>query len=688
MNAVGRGCLLLFALGFPNLLFALGAFDVAPGDKSVEVLGMIFGTVPHTPIVGKNPLFGQMIEIFNQGVFGLGIIVVSYTAAMGAINTAHEGQFLGKSWHPILVPLRAGFGILLIVPQVGGFNYIQIIVMWFIVQGIGAANGMWSKVLVGNQFNGKLNEDHRTEELKGVEGLVKGILRANACMQLLNSTTAKPGIGNDPVVYYRYQNKLSWGRLASKDPVPICGEIDLKSVQSSLASENQQARMDIFATAVNTVQGSLTNAVNDAFKGPLADGKYDVSHVNSLIDAGRTLRQAAIDSGKVTFTAGREYNEMAIKNGWILAGGYYYQLAKYGNFTNITVTLPISEPNSAAISTALGPLDLYTNFYTKNMNRVSDYYVDAVASIVKLEPSARAGKQIVVRPRNMSGHGASIFSAIFGSLFEDITKNLATHMTSNPGVGNDPLLSITKFGSELTTSTEQVFFAALGLAFGLWMVTTPLSCLQPLGHAFNFLLTIVMPIAMIMISLLWAAGLTLGIYIPMIPYLVFTFTALGWIILVIEAVLAAPLIALGLIVPAEDEMGKAGHAIVILLGIFLRPALMILGFIMAMQLLIVAIGMLNVGFWAAMMSATGSSAGIGVFGLIAVLLLYASVALGMVHEAFSLIYLVPNKVMRWIGGGGDGEDPMSKVKELKGSVQKGAGVGAGLMKSTLKAVKK
>lgn len=686
MNAVVRGCLLLFALGFPNLLFALGAFDVAPGDKSVEILGMIFGTVPHTPIVGENPLFGQMVEIFNQGVFGLGVIVVSYTAAMGAINTAHEGQFLGKSWHPILVPLRAGFGILLIVPQVGGFNYIQIIVMWFIVQGIGAANGMWSKVLVGNQFNGKLVEDHRTEELAGVEGLVKGILKANACMQILNSEAAKPAMGNDPVVYYRYQNKINWGRLASNEVNPICGQIDLTKVQSSLAAENQQARMDIFGTAINKVQGNLGNAVNDALKGRLADGKFNVSNVNSLVDAGRTLRGAAIDSGKVTFTAGREYNSMAIKNGWILAGGYYYQLAKYGNYTTVTVTLPISEPDSTLISSALG--SLYDSFYVSKIGLVSSYYIEAVNSIVTLEPSARAGPQIVVRPRNMSGHGASIFSAIFGSLFEDITRNLAKHMTSNPGVANDPLISITSFGSELTTSTEQVFFAALGLAFGLWLVTTPLSCLQPLGHAFNFLLSIVMPIAMIMISLLWAAGLTMGIYIPMIPYLVFTFTALGWIILVIEAVLAAPLIALGLIVPAEDEMGKAGHAIVILLGIFLRPALMILGFIMAMQLLIVAIGMLNVGFWAAMISATGSSAGIGVFGLIAVLLLYASVALGMVHEAFSLIYLVPNKVMRWIGGGGDGEDPMSKVKELKGSVQKGAGVGAGLMKSTLKAVKK
>ncbi len=199
----------------------------------------------------------------------------------------------------------------------------------------------------------------------------------------------------------------------------------------------------------------------------------------------------------------------------------------------------------------------------------------------------------------------------------------------------------------------------------------------------NFALTIIMPIAMLMVSLLFVAGITLGLYMPMIPYLVFTFSALTWIIMVIEAMLAAPLIALTLIVPSEDEMGKAGHAIAILLGIFLRPALMILGFIMAIQLLIVAVGMLNAAFWSTIMAATGGSNGVGIFGLIAILLLYASIAMGMVHEAFSLIYLVPNKVMRWIGAGGDQDEAMSKVKELKGSTQKGAGMGSGLMKSGL-----
>src|SRR5262249_44522191 len=153
-------------------------------------------------------------------------------------------------------------------------------------------------------------------------------------------------------------------------------------------------------------------------------------------------------------------------------------------------------------------------------------------------------------------------------------------------------------------------------------------------------LKVVVPVCILMISLLWVAGITLCLYVPMIPYLVFTFSAISWIILVVEAMLGAPMIALSLIVPSEDEVGKAGHAIVILLGLFLRPALMILGFILAIKLLMVAIQMLNYGFWATLVDSTGGSAGIGFFGLIAVIFIYTSLATGMVHEAFSLIYML------------------------------------------------
>jgi conjugal transfer/type IV secretion protein DotA/TraY len=687
MNAsVMRWCLLLLlGLGFPTLLFAASAFEVAPGDKSVEWLGMVFGTVPHTPVVGDNALFSQMIEIFNQGVFGLGIIVISYTAAMGAINTAHEGQFLGKNWHPILVPLRAGVGIMLIVPQANGFNYMQIIVMWFIVQGIGAANAMWVRVIEGNQVNGNIHEDTRKADLEGAGAAILSILKANVCMTVINgNASAMEKLDNDPIVFFRHGNKMNWGRQASNDANPLCGSVELPAGASG-DSTSVTAKQDIFAKAIRDIQNGMSSIVDDILAG--SPGKYSTTNANVLVDAARTLRQAALDSAVQTANNKQKFNDDAKINGWILAGSYYYQLTQYGSYKQVTTTLIAHDPDTGKLNEKLGD-GLYSDLYTHNSTKTSDYFTAASSSIKTLEVKDRAGPQIIVNPRNMSGQGASIFAAIFGSLFEGITQDLQTHMTSNKDAGYDPLVSIMTFGSKLTTVTENVFFAALGLAFALWLVTTPMSCLQPLGHAFNFLLTIFMPIAMLMISLLWVAGLTLGLYIPMIPYLVFTFSALSWIILVIEAMLAAPLIALGLIVPNEDEMGKAGHAIVILLGIFLRPALMVLGFIMAIQLLIVAINMLNVGFWASLVSATGGANGIGVFGLIAVLLLYASIALGMVHEAFSLIYLVPNKVMRWIGAGGDSEDPMSKVKELKGSVQKGAGIGGGLMKSTLKAVKK
>ncbi|MGE3318828.1 MAG: DotA/TraY family protein [Candidatus Berkiella sp.] len=697
MNVVSRSFLLLLLLGCPALALAAGVFEVQPGDKSVEWLGMIFGNIANTPVQGSNPLFGNMVYIFNQVVFGLGVVIIGYTAAMGAINTAHEGQFLGKDWHPILVPLRAGVGILLLLPQSAGYNYMQIIVMWFIVQGIGAANSMWTMVIRANQTDGNIHDDTRKNDLTNAYETVRNILKSEACIRALNGNAGiYEGLDREVLVRFhdRLKNRISWGRQ-DVDEEPICGYIDLTSadtfVEGTATTAKVTAVRNIFAQAVNDAADGLGSAAIEV----LMDSPNYSRYAGTLVDAARTLSAAAKSTSDIHYDGLRVLNSDAEKNGWILAGSYYYQLTQNGKNSQVQVNLKIGAFNTGPV-TKLGPTQ--ASVITNVATNADTYFTKASQTIVTVPTYARAGTTIILNPRNMGDEGGSIFAAIFGSLFEDITQDLMRQMSgaADPDATpaektkfqNDPLVSLTAFGSNLTTSTENVFFAALGLAFALWLVSTPMSCLQPLGHAFNFLLTIIMPIAVLMISLLWVAGLTLGLYIPMIPYLVFTFSALSWFIMVIEAMLAAPLIALTLIVPSEDEIGKAGYAIAILLGIFLRPALMILGFIMAIQLLIVAIGMLNAGFWSTMLAATGGSSGIGIFGLIAVLLLYAGIALGMVHEAFSLIYLVPNKVMRWIGGDSSGDDPMKKVQELKGSVQKGAGIGGGLMKSSLKAFKK
>lgn len=233
----------------------------------------------------------------------------------------------------------------------------------------------------------------------------------------------------------------------------------------------------------------------------------------------------------------------------------------------------------------------------------------------------------------------------------------------------------------MASTAEVVFWSALVAIFLMWLVTSIMECVQPLANTVNFLLSILIPIASLMLMLIWAAGITLALYVPLIPMLVFTFGALSWMILVIEAMLGAPLIALTLIIPSEDEIGKAGHAIVILLGLFLRPALMILGFIFGQKLLMVAIGMLNFGFAGTM--SMSLSTGVGPFGFITIIMLYSGVAVGLVHEAFSLIYVLPDKVLRWMGAAGEGGEAGQHVKELEGSMDKGAGIGKGMMKGAL-----
>ena len=72
----------------------------------------------------------------------------------------------------------------------------------------------------------------------------------------------------------------------------------------------------------------------------------------------------------------------------------------------------------------------------------------------------------------------------------------------------------------------------------------------------------------LILLLLWGAGVTLGLYLPMVPYIVYTFTALAWFILVIEAMAAAPVVALGLVSPASDTLGKAAQSVTIIASVF------------------------------------------------------------------------------------------------------------------------
>src|SRR5689334_9138292 len=108
-------------------------FTIPEQDKSMLFLGRIFGSVAHlfdgfTYSAGVQQstmtVFASMFKIFNLTVLTVGALIIVYTTIMGVMQTAHEGEFLGKKWHKLWTPLRMVFGIATLVPTSSGYSAI------------------------------------------------------------------------------------------------------------------------------------------------------------------------------------------------------------------------------------------------------------------------------------------------------------------------------------------------------------------------------------------------------------------------------------------------------------------------------------------------------------------------------------------------------------------------------------
>lgn len=140
----------LGALFFPLLALAdVSAlnFTPPPSDYSVQFLSNLFGLVDGVLHGTGSQIMGAIFTVFNAAVLALGGIVIMYTLLVGTMNTAHEGEMLGKKWSSIWIPIRSTGGLALLIPKASGYCLMQIFVMWVVVQGVGAADKVWNGAL-------------------------------------------------------------------------------------------------------------------------------------------------------------------------------------------------------------------------------------------------------------------------------------------------------------------------------------------------------------------------------------------------------------------------------------------------------------------------------------------------------------------------------------------------------------
>lgn len=760
----------------------ISLFPVSTNDQSILYLMQIFGAVGSVLPTGNNTtiLLSVLFHWLNTVALVLGTLMVVYVTVIGVLNTAHEGEFMGKKFSGLWIPIRMVLGIIALFPTATGYCGLQIIMMWIITQGVGIADTLWTKTLVTAEKGGSPFASADTSQagyLYGGTGTIANLFDNLVCQS--TSVMSDPSIKNNRNPYYycdsdaadhnycasggssqlniNNSNTAQVTRVASTDsssydqyvysmgPNGACGKLSYTACtgsantpcnadQTSLAClqcHSQEATLQQVVTVLGGVTGMVAQADHDyrAFfqgakpadwikayctKNNLSDeqccvrqsqtctnpniGKFvdpnDVTAVAMFMDF--LVNPAINNSGFIKASADQykanvmiapwvtwvsqqgastltDWRQKAQDLGWVLAGAYYFNLAKstsssVGQLPIPTTTPPtptLADPNSG------NPLLGYGN----NYQAISQY----------LSNQSQAGGSLSGSVPALGGADSALRGAAT-QILNDFYLQMTPQNADQTGGNSNPIVSISQYGIKLMMVAQvtfgiltlTTFLIILGATINPMVLGTGLT-LPPWGEAMKTIFNVLGPFVGALLVAIFSLGAILGIYVPLIPFIIFTTGAIGWMMATVEAMVACPFIALGILSPAgqHELLGRAEHAIMLTFNLFLRPGLMIIGMMASMLLIIPVSNLINAGFMAAVGSFFQKP---GLFELIVIIGIYTTFVVTAMNKVFSLIHVIPERVLTWIGGQAVQYGEAEALGESKRAAEGAASGGAGAAK--------
>lgn len=662
---------LFFLLLSQTLLFAntahaqtgSGPFSPTDGDLSVKMLGKLFGGLVGG---GSDPL-KDLITTFNGAVLIVGGILVAYTIFAGTIGTAHEGQMLGKKFSSVWIPLRTSVGAALVIP-IDGYCAMQMMVMWLVMQGIGLADTVWSAAVNGDAImNGTITAFSAPP---AISDLAMNMLKSSVCTIAAQKNSSdvlgKSGDnwGKDIKELYG-MNQIVYGNQSRRGMENSCGSVQLvteKSPSPGIANfgdfKNVQGNMKGGTNTSNFVQMQ-----NDAAKS-MADNLY--SAAQSLV-AVETLSTVNGVSNKIVVSVEQNYNAAILKNavetynqsiknamtnyfanskdanvlknmteeGWIMAGAWFIKQGNVMSQANVGLT---SVPTSVAVtSLRIGPDYKEVNNVIANINRIVTVN-DARGTSISAQNALDSEKGNTFTELL----GKALGSFVSGIDIDDLAAQSNVH----------PIIQMKQMGDKMVSGS-------------IWGIFTSISLAAVVGGAGgNFVADkfgggtaalsaamLVAPVVFTCFAATMSLGFFMSYYIPMLPFLIWLGCLVGWFILVLEAIIAAPLWAVMHLHPNGDDVtGRGGQGYMLVLGLLVRPTLMIFGLICALVLSGVLGQFINSLFYDVfVMSRMGES--LSFFSIIFAYIIYTAMMLEFVKKMFAVIHIIPDQMLRWMGGG-------------------------------------
>lgn len=662
-------------LGDSAFAQSIGFTNPASNDMSIDFLNQIFGGL----VNGGTDAFGSSISVFNGAVLTVGGILAAYTILAGTLGTAHDGEMLGKKFSSVYVPIRYALGTALVLPILsGGYCVMQSLVMWVVMQGIALANITWAAYVASppNILQAKVSPQASSQ----IETLIQQAFTANVCVYANQKAIAEaPSVLNlsSQTNYGSSNSAQGWLFGDQKNPWTAnnCGNVmypTKPTITTSTAPTGSVAAIsgissvynNIDTTPIWQVQKDQTDIVVNA-TATLAKqavdtpGSVTYAQLQALIPPYISAVQSASASIATSANGSAGVAATATQQGWFLAGSWFTKLINAQN----TVTSSVTNISHAEgrISSPVEAISTQANTYIARGRSVLASVDENAATNVenpdgKTDSSASSSSSTTVMGR-------------FGNWISEVTTSI--DITDLKTDTRHPLIIMNTIGNRMMTVFVTAFGAASAIMLGLGGLKIAGFGIDLTAWAVLLSTFFIFPLA-----IFFTTGATLAYVLPNLPFLIWIGIIIGWTIMVVEAVVAAPLWAVMHLHPNGDDLtGRGGNGYMLLLGLLLRPVLIIFGFIAAISLSGLFGEFVNKVFFDVFSSSQLNGA-IGFFSMVAGTAVYAAIMYQVLTKTLNLMHVIPDQLMRWIGGGGEQLGQYAGGFSGEGMGKAGAALGA------------
>ena len=652
------------------------------------------------------------MAIYTSACFSLVGLIVTYWWVVAAMTGASTGQPMHTLINPIWAPIRVAFSSAMLA-STQGYALIQFVILYLVGSGVGLADNVWVNAVqsfmssngaanaaatvkntnwmqmqdtVNNMFNMELCKIFVNTEGTLSEQTVNGQQIPQYVAQVSGppSTMQGPGYSYWINVYDQNSNASSEQQngacgvleFGSLPPATSSALSNLYSNASTVAQSNEQNAIQqleqtidsvinntqmvnvvINPQQINAPAQTTTPNLNQYAQQVGQQNQYYQQNIGALSNAITQYADAMAMSASQAQLSG------SITNGWFWAGDYYQNLEKsVGFIVNLASSVPAFPsayaPLSGPIATEGFSVPSQWQTDMQELEKEAQYYEQNYGYQSTNQPNGTGGIGQGTQSCSgnlMPGIPTSYVSSLANGVGTQIAAIILQSAEDSNGCVGDLLLAEAQMGRTLSDLGMSLMAGgAIGTVLS-GFVGNAAKFIPGVGSLaggvskFTGSLTKGMTYMGIMA---FFSGVWLQFVLPELPALYWLAFCIGWLIMVIELVLAGPVWAVAHAIPEgpgfAGSMARRGY--MTLLGVMAYPTLGIFA-------LLASLAMLNVGgsivlkyyFNASENLASLNSVTESIIGSIAYAFLYIGVLTAISGTILNMISSVPKAILSFIG---------------------------------------